>query len=79
MKAVAMSREFVESIRNKVKVGDIVKWVDGENYVSTDKEKVITARVKEKYPYFCVTSVGTVQWGTIAGYMWRRGKWEDLI
>ena len=74
-----MTQCYVALIRNRVKVGDEVMWEDAEHYVPPKGTEPITARVIRKYPSFCVTDKGSVQWGVLAGYAWKKAGLEVKV
>lgn len=70
---MAMTRNYVDMVRENAKIGEKVRWADyPEVYVSNKSAlKTHEATVVKKCPNICVTDKGAVQWSLIAIYLWR--------
>ena len=69
----ALTNEYIETIKGNVEVGKLVMWEDYADAYCSDKSalKRHEAIVTAKYPNFCMTEKGAVQWSLIAAFVWR--------
>lgn len=67
-----MTKYYIEEIKQKINVGDTVRWRDLYNPGKSQGEvdRYTEGKVLQKYKHFCQTDKGSIQWGLIAGYLY---------